>query len=75
MYDDLDDLFGSWIRDEAVDEALSEQRRIGVKLALDTNAYRLVMEGHRATLCTSDSDFAHIAQFPRTAWPPRYEDE
>lgn len=28
VHDDLDDLFGSWVHDKAVDDALSEQRRI-----------------------------------------------
>ena len=27
-YDDLDDLFGTWVHDKAVDRALAEQRRV-----------------------------------------------
>jgi hypothetical protein len=27
-YDDLDDLFGTWVEDEAVDRALAEQRQV-----------------------------------------------
>jgi len=27
-YDDLDDLFGTWVDDKAVDRALAEQRRL-----------------------------------------------
>lgn len=30
-YDDLDDLFGSWVHDKAVDRALAEQRQIDPK--------------------------------------------
>ena len=28
VYDDLDDLFGTWVHDKAVDRALAEQRRV-----------------------------------------------
>jgi hypothetical protein len=28
VFDDLDDLFGSWVHDAAVDRALREQRRV-----------------------------------------------
>ena len=31
IYDDLDDLFGSWVDDKAVDRALAEQRRVDPK--------------------------------------------
>ncbi len=31
VYDDLDDLFGSWVHDPAVDRALREQRRVDPK--------------------------------------------
>jgi hypothetical protein len=31
VYDDLDDLFGSWVKDRAVDRALAEQRRVDAK--------------------------------------------
>ena len=30
-FDDLDDLFGSWVHDKAVDRALAEQRKIDPK--------------------------------------------
>jgi len=30
-YDDLDDLFGTWVHDAAVDRALTEQRRVDPK--------------------------------------------
>ena len=31
VYDDLDDLFGSWVPDRAVDRALAEQRKVDPK--------------------------------------------
>jgi len=31
VYDDLDDLFGTWVHDKAVDRALAEQRRLDPK--------------------------------------------
>ena len=31
VYDDLDDLFGSWVHDPAVDRALAEQRQLDPK--------------------------------------------
>lgn len=31
IYDDLDDLFGTWVQDKAVDRALTEQRRVDPK--------------------------------------------
>ncbi len=31
LYDDLDDLLGSWVRDKAVDRALSAQRQVDPK--------------------------------------------
>lgn len=30
-YADLDDLFGTWVKDKAVDRALAEQRRVDAK--------------------------------------------
>jgi hypothetical protein len=30
-YDDLDDLFGTWVKDRAVDRALDEQRKVDPK--------------------------------------------
>ena len=31
VYGDLDDLFGSWIKDRSVDRALADQRRLDLK--------------------------------------------
>ncbi|HVH41886.1 MAG TPA: toxin-antitoxin system HicB family antitoxin [Labilithrix sp.] len=31
VYDDLDDLFGTWVQDDAVNQALTEQRRVDPK--------------------------------------------
>jgi hypothetical protein len=31
VHDDLDDLFGSWVHDKAVDRALAEQRKVDPK--------------------------------------------
>jgi hypothetical protein len=31
LFDDLDDLFGSWVEDKAVDRALADQRRVDAR--------------------------------------------
>lgn len=31
LHDDLDDLFGSWVHDKAIDRALAEQRKVDPK--------------------------------------------